>query len=389
MGRIAGLGRWACCLLACATVSAGAARADALQDVFRQLIANPNSPELNLRYAALAEDRGELRKAFAAYERILASQPDHAEAKRGLRRVRRIMLPKITAVTLSGGIRYETNPRQFSSREARDFASRLRRREDVTWEARADLYDDRRWRNRRWRTLGSASADIHHTVSDLNAARVALHTGPIFDVFRDVRLHVAPGGAVQTLDDELLYGEASARFTFETVKGGATQSLSVLVGYRDVDSAFSASDGILVDMTGSFVKLGAVAKRDTFVFSPRLRWSSPTGSDAQRLFSSPLFPGDFFEAGGRAAYFFPTRSPLITLGVGLGKYFRFYDQNVVFETSKRRDLFLEPAAYMILNTPFGHGVDVRFDYRYQHNDSNDDFEDFTNHLVGVRLVKRF
>ena len=59
---------------------------DELARLNAQIINNPTDIELNLRYARLAEQRGEPRKALAAYERVLIYDPNNVEAKSGLDR---------------------------------------------------------------------------------------------------------------------------------------------------------------------------------------------------------------------------------------------------------------------------------------------------------------
>ena len=54
-----------------------------LDTLFVRILINPTDVDLNLRYAKLAEEQGEIRKALATYERILLQDPDNSEAKAG------------------------------------------------------------------------------------------------------------------------------------------------------------------------------------------------------------------------------------------------------------------------------------------------------------------
>src|SRR5579862_129486 len=95
-----------------------------LQDVFQRLLENPSDVTLNFRYAELAIQQNRLRSALAAYERILATDPSNAEAKAGIRRINQLLEPEFTAVTLTLGGQYETNPRLAGTgRQAGDDAS--------------------------------------------------------------------------------------------------------------------------------------------------------------------------------------------------------------------------------------------------------------------------
>ena len=60
-----------------------------LRRVFEQILQDPGNPGLNFRYARLATDKGDIRKALAAYERILAQDPNNEEAKAAIRRIQR------------------------------------------------------------------------------------------------------------------------------------------------------------------------------------------------------------------------------------------------------------------------------------------------------------
>ena len=71
---------------ACGLLPGQAQAQEELRRVFEQILQNPNDPELNFRYARLAEEKELLRKALGAYERILLNDPDNEEAKAGLRR---------------------------------------------------------------------------------------------------------------------------------------------------------------------------------------------------------------------------------------------------------------------------------------------------------------
>src|SRR5690606_18505044 len=80
-----------------------------------RLLDDPTNTELNLQYALVAEGRGEARKALGTYERILLNDPGNAAARRGLLRVRRQLLPPETSTILTGGLRWEANPRHLAA----------------------------------------------------------------------------------------------------------------------------------------------------------------------------------------------------------------------------------------------------------------------------------
>jgi hypothetical protein len=135
----------------------------------------------------------------------------------------------------------------------------------------------------------------------------------------------------------------------------------------------------------------------------------------------PLFPGDFTEAGGAISYYLPLFRGRAFVGAGISAYQRWYDElaggpvpepgsEELPELDKRRDTYVEPTAHLILPNLLGHNVDLRVDYRYEHNQSNghsptsttfpgesdppvvatvERSADFENHVAGVHLVGRF
>ncbi|GBF25979.1 hypothetical protein MnTg02_01015 [bacterium MnTg02] len=348
--------------------------------LIRQLLNDPANIELNLRYADEAERRGELRKALQAYERLVANHPDDASLRRKLLRVKRLLRPAVTLAYVSIGAAYATNPRQRSSAEPRE--------ETGIFSAHAILYDERTIKRTRWRSYASAQTHYYDEADDLTSGRISFATGPLIDLGRKLKLHVAPEVAYRWLDGQRLYTEGAINLSLKGLHKGTIQSATLRIGYRDVNSEFSDSSGIAIDLTGRFVANDKVKKGDALFFVPRFRYSEPTGDESDLLLSSAVFPGNFYETGARLAYFVPLFGNL-QIGAGIGAYYRHYDQNVLFDTKDREDIFIEPTAHLILHHPAGTEVDLRVDYRFEKNDSNDSAEDFENHVVGVRTLRRF
>src|SRR4051794_28358469 len=74
----------------------GVSRADELSDLNALILRDPGNVELNLRYARLAEEKGELKKALSAYERVTVNSPLNYEAQEGFRRIVRKLQPEGT-----------------------------------------------------------------------------------------------------------------------------------------------------------------------------------------------------------------------------------------------------------------------------------------------------
>ncbi|MDA7946772.1 MAG: tetratricopeptide repeat protein [Hyphomicrobiaceae bacterium] len=377
-GAVLGLAVFLCLAL----ILPRSAAADELDVVFGQLLAEPANPSLNLRYAELAIARGETRKALAAYERVLAQDPTNRQVIRAYNRAKRRLQPTVTAFTLSTGFIYESNPRQVTG------GSRFNE-SDVAFEATLLMFDERTISGHRWRTVGNAGGHLQFEVGDLNDAYVSLITGPVIDLGTKTRLHIAPGTAGAWLDDDWVYYDGLIKFTLERVAMGATQDVTVAVKHRETNSDFGGSDGLIVEVNGNFVRPNVIKPGDSLYVLPHFRYSKPGGNGPGRVFQNSLFPGDYIEYGGRLVYYKPVAKRRIYLGGGIGVFERDYNQNVAFGTKDREDTLIVPTAHVILPNVRRSKFDLRFDYRFEHNDSNDPTEDFENHVVGGRTVRRF
>ncbi len=355
---------------------------DEITAVFDQLLSTPDDPALNLRYAELAMAQGETRKALAAYERVLARDPENAEARRAYRKAKLQLQPSVRAFTLTTGLSFESNPRQVPGGSAQH-------NEDVSLEASILMYDERTLAGRRWRTLGHASGHLLLETDDLNDATFSLASGPIFDISKKTQLHIAPGAAMAILDDDWLYQDGLVRIALERRNKGNGQSVTTTVKYRDTNSSFNGDDGLIVKVDGRFLQTNRFRAGDAFYFLPRFTYSEPGGNGPGRVFQSALFPGNYIEYGARLAYFMPVANKRAFLGAGIGVYQRDYDQNVAFGTKDRSDVMFVPTAHFLVTNVRGSKFDFRLDYRFENNDSNDSLEDFDNHVASARIVRKY
>jgi hypothetical protein len=355
---------------------------DEIADVFDQLLSSPDDPALNLRYAELALAKGETRKALSAYERVLARDPNNREARRAYQKVKIALQPKVTAFTLTTGLTVESNPRQVSG-------SSTEQDSDVSFDASLLMYDERSLAGRRWRTLGRAGGHLLAENNDLNDAYVSIATGPVFEISKKTKLHIAPGAAIGVLDGDWLYHDGLVRIALERRNKGNGQSITTTVKYRDTNSGFKGDDGLIVQVDGRFLFTSRFKQGDALYFLPRFQYSEPGGSGPGRVFQSAVFPGNFIEYGGRVVYYTPVANKRVYLGAGFGIFQRDYDQNVAFSTKNRSDLTLVPTAHVLVPNIRGSKFDLRLDYQYQTNDSNDAFEDYDNHVISASTVRKF
>ncbi len=281
--------------------STGVSRADELSDLNAMILRDPGNIELNLRYARLAEQRGELKKALSAYERVTVNSPQNLEAQEGFRRIVRKLQPEGTRLTLELGGGWESNP----ARDARDAKS------DWLALVRAELRDERKFGEVSWRTIGSAFGEFYRDQGNkVNYASAGAVTGPIWDVTPQFSLHAAVGGGAALYGDHKLYEEAVAAFTLESGFWNGVQTGRLRVGFRGYDEFYGGSDGVYVDVSERFGFIGVLEKNDIAAVMPWFRWSDIAGTPLN-LPLEETQPGRYWETGLRGEYFRPLASWLI------------------------------------------------------------------------------
>lgn len=352
---------------------AGDARADELTDVYARIITNPVDADLNLQYAMIAEGRGEYRKALAAYERILINHPDNEAAKRGLQRVRRLIEPPVNLKTIEFGAVVESNPLHDANGSPAD----------IYGYGRFSVRDERALGAYRWRTLFSAYGEGHAREDQLNYGVLTAETGPLIDLPGTMTaFRPAIGVGTAAFDGRFYYWDVNASAGLEGYLQGAYQWARLRAGYRQFDPSFTTTDGFYADLTGKFSFQNVVHDKDVFSIAPRLRWSGINGlpNDGGDEFA----PGLYTEAGGTIEY-----AKVITDAVSAAVNFRINQR--WFEdigSGARQDLLLSPGAGLVFSGLFGVQTDLRLDYRYEWNDSNDDDHDWQNHLLKIGITAR-
>jgi hypothetical protein len=387
-----------------------AATASASSDAeFQRLLASPDDPVLNRQFAVSAEARGELRHALAALERALDADPNNPDIRAEYNRVRLKLLPAATAVTLQMGGTYSSNPRQVNG-------SSPSKEEDGIVDGAASVEDERTIAGVRIRSLAYAAGQWNFETSELSTGRVAAESGPVVMLSTETWLQVAPGVAIEWLDGMRLYTEASAALTLGTVVGGLTQTVTARLGWRDGgDNELQYANSKTFEVLGRFVASPSLIGGDYVYLQPRFRVSNPNdeGAGEETIFddgpttigpltlvTQDLSPYDYREWGGRISYFFPLADRQVYLGFGISVFQRNFDTSVldpdwlalgspIGTDEKRRDLYVEPTAHLIFPNLIGPNIDLRADYRFEDNFSNDDYRDFINHVAGVRVIGRF
>ena len=359
-----------------------------LRRVFEQLLQDPTNTDLNFRYARIARERGELRKALAAYERVLATDPDNEEAQESIRRVRRLLLePDKTEITVVIGGQYESNPQhEVDTNSSTD---------DGILVGRVVVTDERKFGETRWRTNGDLFSNWHAKFGEIDFLNLGVRTGPVFELTEGWDIHPAVGASYAILDSETFFYEGSFSVAIEAVDGGVFKSLNLRAAYDQIDDEIAGANAYVLEINPRFVVADLVTTNDSLIVNPLYRFNGTEGTGASGTGASgDTFPLNYQQIGGRVDYYFPI-TPEIYVGVNLTGYYEDYNESVIdpltgLETSENReDVYLSPGAQVIFARVFLANHDVVVSYQYETNLSNDDFEDFENHIAGVRSVWRF
>jgi tetratricopeptide (TPR) repeat protein len=360
------------------------AGADELKRLYAQILRDPTNSELNFRYAQLAEERGELRKALAAYERVLVNDPDHPEVRRALQRIRRKLQPDATQVLVEFGTGWESNPRRLDAGE----------RDDGLVLARVTVRDERKFGDAsRWRTFVQLLGDIYFDNGDLSYGYAGAYTGPVIDITPTIAMHAALGGGAAYFDHRHFFSEGTANLTFESYLEGAFYMVRARAGYRSYNEFFPSDEGPFLDVTGKFSFPNVLGQGDVFIVSPWFRWSDIGGVGFSLLTpSEQVQPGRFTEYGGKIEYYRRVMEQ-VTIGGSIAVSHRRYKPTIDLAflppvEVNRRDTTIVPGATIIFHQVMGYQTDLRADYRFEHNNSNVALRDYDNHIATLTLVAR-
>jgi hypothetical protein len=360
------------------------AAADELARLNAQILNDPANVEINLRYARLAEERGEPRKALAAYERVLAYDPNNAEAKSGLERIRVRILPAVTEIFTEFGAGWDSNPHQVPTG----------RRSDVDLFGRMSVRDERNLWDTRWRTTGLFIGNLYRESSDLDYGYASAAIGPVYAVSPSFTMHPAIGGTVSYFDHHLFYSEAFTSLIFEGYQGGVVQTYRLRGGFRDFDNFFPASQGFFADATAKFAKPELLAAGDLFIFSPWVRWSGVGGTFLVNTptvgVSNDVQLGRYGEGGARVEYYM-TLADWLVAGANFSFNQREYAKSPLSAGGflKRRDDIYSPGASLIFRHVLSVPGDIRLDYRYERDNSNDPMSSYIDHIVTLTYARRW
>ena len=354
-----------------------ASAANQLDALYAQVLRHPEDSQLNLAFARAAEAAGKIRWALSAYERVAVNDPTNSEAQAGLQRIRRQLQPDYSQVTVSLGSAVETNPRYYVGP----------RRTEVEGLASASLRDERNINGLRWRTTGGIAGQFYSQSGDLDYGYAGLNTGPVIDLFSGISMVPAVGGAATFYDHHFYYGEGAVSTTFEGQAQGAYQSLQLKAAYRSYDDFFPSGDGYYTEARGRFAVPNLLGNRSVVILSPWVLYSDISGSSLSPALTE-LAPGKYIEGGGKLELYKGITDWLIA-GASISYSRRDYRDDIAPDGSKRADTLWIPGASLLFPHIWSPQTDLRFDYKYLWDKSNDPTKSFTDHVVTATLIYRF
>lgn len=369
------------CLIAIAAPCWGQeASPEALQAVFQRLLENPSDVALNFRYAELALQQNRLRSALAAYERVLATDPNNEEAKAGVRRIQQLLEPEFTSVTVTLGGQYESNPRLAGAgRPAGDAAALI---------PQAEVVDERRVGSLRLRSEGDVVADFYKRFSDLNYGKANANTGPVLSL-GDWQVRPALGFGYAWLNGNTFYDEATSLLTLAPPSGGPLRRINLQFSYDWIARSIAPRDAFQIEVAPQLYWVNQFTDQDTILVTPFYRFNGVNGSGppGSGVGGQP-FPLQSHQVGGRIDYYVALFGNF-AIDANFTGYYQPYNQTVTNGTSERHDRYLSPGLQLILKEFPLTRADLVLGYQYEDNGSNDPAETFTNHIVSLRSVWRF
>jgi hypothetical protein len=256
------------------------------------------------------------------------------------------------------------------------------------WEvlARAAVKDERTIGDYRWRTVATLQGEIHRQEGDLTYGYGGIETGRLFDLTKTLAMHAAIGGGAAYFDHHSLYNEGALSLTFEnTPQESISHILRLRGGYRVYNDFFPATEGYFAEATLRSVFQNVLVANDVFLFSPWVRWSGVGGTAFSVVTAEEIVPGRYTEFGGKLEYY-----RRIVENLSLGGYVSLNERRfAIINDFRRNDLLLIPGAAAIIHQVFGTKADLRFDYRFEHNHSNDPSQSYPNHILTLLLVAKY
>jgi hypothetical protein len=371
---------------------------------YEAVLLNPNGIAANLAYADSLRAAGQIEAARQVYLKVLALDPNNANAKAALAALAPVGLmfaaPALlegarTDYTLRVGGAYESNsPRrppnfrgfddgvgfaEFTVNDTRQLGA-------VTLQSNFDLY-----------------SDFHNRYSPGDISYFAVDTGPIFDLGANGKLRVAVGGeyVLQGQSPKPANGDHVRQFEFDAgnvifnwfpATKTELQSVNLLVGYDNFRNSSSFRSGVVVRGTAPFVFDEMLPATHTqLIVTPGFIYN---GADQTSSSPLPLQPAHYSEINVDILSLTPIAERVLGADRLVGKLglfadAQYYSTHDPVPTNDRQDIRLIPLAGLRLVGFMWPRLQLDLDYRYDRNFSNDFAQRFEDHIVSLVATVRF
>lgn len=352
--------------------------AEDVESVFQRLLQNPSDVELNLLYARLAEERGELEKALATYERLLLQDPENATALAEAARIRGLLEPSRTAYVAILGYRYETNA-PHREEEVSTFG-------DHSGSAAIIVRDERVLGDRRIRTTAQLYGDAHVAFQAADLYLVSAQSGPL--LLLPDRWQVRPAVALTyaALDREFLFYSAGGILNFEKLGPGILRTLDLRLVFDDYNTEQIGRDAVVFEVAPRFqwTNLAAAATQDVLsITMPRYIFNGARGGG-----DTGKYRNRYHQISAQAEYLYPVYDNVLA-GPELTLWRRDYIGHDPDEVEDREDRRYAPGAKVIVSEFLRPEVTLVLRYFFENNYSNDAQKRYKNHSLGARVAWEF
>ncbi len=343
-----------------------------LSKMFGEIMRNPGNIELNVRYAKLAEQSGEPRRALAAYERILGSHPGNKMALGEIERLRKALGLETEAgpetnYSIVLGAKYEHNAAHRDS----SFLPFDSAASSVSLGAQ----DERELIGERFRSNARMYGDFHSRYEKGDLLFIGADTGPVFKFSDDISVRPAISVSHARVKFRHLFNSTSI---LANIDNGAEEalfkSLDLSIGYDDFATRYPGQDGAFFT-TGANFALADTNTNEALHLSPHYRYSHTTGQNyAKRNHAYGL----------KTNYTYPLTDSL-SLAPNLGLTYKNYVGNEIDEKNERWDFLTEPGIKLILSDFLIEDSSISIGYGFERNWSNDGDKTYKNHIVGGKI----
>lgn len=373
---------------------------------YEAVLLNPNGIAANLAYAYSLSAAGQLEAARQVYLKVLALDPNNANAKAALAALAlagptpAMVAPALpegarTDYTLRVGGAYESN----SPRRPPNFRSF----DDTVGFGELTVNDTRQLGAVTLQSNFDIYSDFHNRYSPGDVSYVALDSGPVFDLGSNGKLRVAVGGeyVLQGQSPKPANGDHTRQFEFDSANvifnwfpaaKTELQSVNLLVGYDNFRNSSSFRSGVVLRGTAPFVFDELVPATHTQVIvTPGFVYN---GADQTMVTTLPLQPAHYSEINVDVMSLTPIAEHLLASDRLVGKLglfadAQYYSTHDPVPTNDRQDIRLIPLAGLRLVGFIWPRVQLDLDYRYDRNFSNDFAQRFEDHIVSLIATVRF